>query len=235
MNPNQISNQPIGIQEGMLASIGGFVSQVYGIMTMGLLMTTVVGILVSQNENWVYGLVDSGAFWVVLLAEVILVFALGLAINKMNTLVAAAMFGVYSLLNGLSIGIIVSVYDPRSVAAVLGVTAGTFMLMTFYGLLTKSDLTKFGNIALMGLVGVIIGFLVNILLRSDGLSYVLTFVSVGIFVVLIAVDTQKIKQFAAQAESTGQGYKYAIIAALELYLDFVNLFLNLLRILGRRD
>jgi FtsH-binding integral membrane protein len=148
---------------------------------------------------------------------------------------ATIVFILYSVLNGLTLSIIFLIYTTGSIASTFFVTAGTFAVMSAYGYLTKSDLSKWGNILFMGLIGIIIASIVNYFMQSETLYAIITYIGVLIFVALTAYDTQKIKTMNIIGnEGTDEDKKEAIMGALTLYLDFINLFLYLLRLLGRR-
>lgn len=174
-------------------------------------------------------------FYGLLILELVLVGTLSGAIAKMSATTATAVFCLYSILNGLTLSCIFFVFTQDSIAMVFFITAGTFAAMTAYGYFTKKDLTKIGNILFMALIGLIIASVVNLFLKSEMLYWISSYVGVLIFVGLIAYDTQKLKQLNVIGnEGTDEDKKEAIIGALVLYLDFINLFLFLLRIFGRR-
>jgi len=229
----QTSATPLTVTSGVLSSFSGFMSQVYGWMTAGLLITAIVAYLVTHFEAfiWVY---NPTIFLLILILELGIVIGISAFAHKLNPLIAGGLFLLYALINGVFFGAVVFAYTEASVFLAFAATAGTFMLMSAYGLLTKADLTSWGNLAFMGLAGLLFGLLLNIFFASDTFSWILTFVGIAIFIVLIAYDTQKLKQYAQIAESQGAGASYAIRGALALYLDFVNLFIRLLSIFGRR-
>lgn len=232
--PENTANQPIKIPTMELAGITSFISQVYLWMTGGLLVTTAVTFLVSQTDLMYWFYLNSWALPLIFILELIVVIGLSWLAPKLHPVVAASLFLFYAVLNGLFFGLIVPLYTEGSVLVAFGATAGTFLVMSLYGMVTKSDLTKFGSLALMGLFGLIIGLVLNIFIRSDAISTILTFVGIIIFVVLIAYDTQKLKKMGEQAEAQGNVGSFAIRGALVLYLDFVNLFIRLLQIFGKR-
>ncbi len=174
-------------------------------------------------------------FFGLIIAELGLVMTLSAAIGRLQATTATLMFFAYSALNGLTLSAIFIAYTSASIANTFFVTAGTFGAMSLYGYATKRDLTSWGSFLFMGLIGVIIASVVNIFLRSEMIYWVVTYAGVIVFVGLTAYDTQQIKAMALQGfgdeESERKG---AVIGALRLYLDFVNLFLMLLNIFGRR-
>jgi FtsH-binding integral membrane protein len=173
--------------------------------------------------------------FVLILAELGLVVAISGMIQRINTGVATALFLLYSALNGLTLSAIFIVYAHATIASAFVVTAGTFAAMSVYGFVTKTDLTKFGPILFMALIGLIIASVVNIFMASSGLYWIITYAGVLIFVGLTAYDTQKLKIIAVQTESNpALAARLSIAGALSLYLDFINLFLFILRIMGNR-
>ena len=173
-------------------------------------------------------------FWVLMAVELGLVIAISAAINKLSTATATALFYLYSVVNGIVLTPIFMVYTMSSIGFTFLITSLTFGAMTIFGYVTKQDLTKFGAILFMGLIGLIICSLVNIFLQSSALEWGISIVGVLIFVGLTAWDTQKIKEMASMADQSQVG-KVATLGALSLYLDFINLFLYLLRFFGSRD
>ena len=173
--------------------------------------------------------------WVLIAVELLLVFGLSAAINRLSLTVATLMFVIYSVINGAMLSSVFLIYQVGSVAKVFFITAGTFAAMSVFGYTTKSDLTSWGKILLMALIGLIIASVVNIFLKSSGLDLIVSYAGVLIFVGLVAYDTQKIKRMFLTATDAGETMqKFALMGALSLYLDFINLFIHLLRILGDR-
>ena len=213
-----------------------FVARVYNWMGLGLATTAVVALLTASSPaliNFIFG--SQFVFFGLIIAELGLVMALSAAIGRMQATTAALMFFVYSALNGLTLSAIFLAYTSASIANTFFVTAGTFGAMSLYGYATKRDLTSWGSFLFMGLVGVIIASLVNLFLKSEAIYWLVTYAGVIVFVGLTAYDTQQIKQMAFHGfgdEETER--KSAVIGALRIYLDFVNLFLMLLNIFGRR-
>jgi len=213
-----------------------FVARVYNWMGLGLATTAVVSLLTASSPsllNLIFG--NQIVFFGLIIAELGLVMALSAAIGRLQATTATLMFFIYSALNGLTLSAIFLAYTSASIANTFFVTAGTFGVMSLYGYTTKRDLTNLGSFLFMGLVGIILASLVNFFLKSDALHWVITYAGIIVFVGLTAYDTQKIKAMALQGFSDEETErKSAVIGALRLYLDFVNLFLMLLNIFGRR-
>ena len=212
-------------------------SQVYLLMTIGLMITAVVAAVVAGNPAFVENLIGGSplVFFGIVIGQLALVVVLTAAINKLSPAVATALFVLYAALNGVVFSMIFLIYTDASIVSTFMITGVTFGVMSFVGLVTKRDLTKLGGILFMALIGLVIASVVNIFLQSSGLYWILTFAGILIFVGLTAWDTQRIKQLAAQGVAAGRPHaSLAITGALRLYLDFINLFLLLLRLFGRR-
>lgn len=215
--------------------VNSFMTQVYLWMVAGLAVTALVAFGLSQYLQENPDTVDTIGNLILpsALVELLLVIWLSSRAGKMSTALASTLFIVYAALNGLFFSIVLIAYATDVVAITFLATTLTFAVMAIYGYTTKQDLTKFGNIALMGLFGLIIGSIVNIFAQSEAFYWLITYVGVAVFVILIAYDTQKLKAFAAEAEMKNISVSsYAINGALSLYLDFINLFIMLLRIFG---
>ena len=210
-------------------------SQVYVLMALGLVITAVVAAWVSTSPTMLRLIYTN--WWVPLalfVVQIILVIALTAAISRLSTAVAVALFVAYAALLGVSLSAIFIVYTDASIATTFLVTGGTFGAMSIFGFVTRRDLTKLGSLLIMLLIGFVLGSLLNIFLRSSALYWILTYVGIAIFVGLIAYDTQKIKRMAASGLAGGRTRGgLVVMGALALYLDFINLFLLLLRIFGR--
>lgn len=206
-------------------------------MTMALVITGLTAYVVATNQTITTFLaLHHQLIWVLLIAELGLVIGLNAAINKLSLPVATLMFITYAVLNGVTFSSLFYVYTMGSLATTFLITAGTFGAMSAVGFFTKVDLSSIGKILLMALIGLIIATVVNLFVQSSALEMILSYVGVLVFVGLTAYDTQKIKQMFMMAPDAGATtQKYALIGALMLYLDFVNLFLYLLRIFGKRD
>jgi len=174
--------------------------------------------------------------WILIGVELAIVIGVSAAINKLSLLTATLLFVLYSVINGALLSSIFLIYTESSIATVFFITAGTFAAMSFFGYTTKTDLTSWGKLLMMALIGLIIATVVNLFMKSSGLEMVISYAGVLIFVGLTAYDTQKIKEMCLQAPDAGETMqKYALLGALSLYLDFINLFIYLLRIFGRRE
>lgn len=210
---------------------------VYVWMTLALVITGFVSMYVAQSYqliSFIFG--NKLALWGMLIAELAVVFYLSARINSISFTKATVMFIIYSILNGATLASIFLVYTMSSIASTFFVAAGTFGVMALYGYVTKSDLTRIGNIYLMALIGLIIATLVSMFWQNSMLQMIITYAGVILFVGLTAYDSQKIKRLltADGIEVTEETQKIALLGALTLYLDFINLFLYLLRLLGDR-
>lgn len=206
--------------------------RVYLKMFLALLVTTATSMLVlAEGSFLMYMLTHSWVYWTLLIAELVMVFSISGAINRISASVATLLFYVYSVLNGVVFSVIFLAYTTSSIAQTFLITAGVFGAMTIYGYCTKSSLAKLGSFLYMALFGLIICIVANIFFQSSRLEWIISFAGVAIFIGLTAWDTQKIKQMIAMDGGMNTG-KIATIGALSLYLDFVNLFLYLLRFFG---
>ena len=213
-----------------------FMTKVYGWMSFALLVTGFVAYEVSASPEvtgFLFG--NMIVFYGLLVGELVLVMVLAGLLAKMSAAMATFVFIFYSILNGITFSAIFIIYTTESIASTFLITAGTFGVMSFYGYVTKADLTRVGNILFMALVGLVIASVVNIFMKSETIYWLTTYAGVVIFAGLTAYDTQKIKNMNIIGnEGTGEDRKEAIMGALALYLDFINLFLYLLRLFGRR-
>jgi FtsH-binding integral membrane protein len=174
--------------------------------------------------------------WIIMLSPLGLVFWMSMGFNKMSAPTLTLVFMLYSILMGLSLSFIFLAYTSASIAKTFVITSGMFGLMALVGYTTKTDLSKFGSLMMMGLVGIIIASVVNFFLQSSTMDYIISFVGVLVFTGLTAYDVQKLKRIGASAMTQGEGMrKITIMGALTLYLDFINLFLFLLRFFGNRN
>jgi len=208
--------------------------KVYLWMTLALIITGFTAYYVASSQSllsMIYG--NSIIMWTVVLAPVALVLLLSFGIQKLSLTAATLVFVLYSVLMGASLSSIFLIYTTSSIAQVFFISAGTFGVMSFYGYVTKSDLTSWGKLLFMALIGLIIASLVNIFWGNSMFDLIICFVGVLIFVGLTAYDTQKIKVMLMQAPDASESMqKLALMGALSLYLDFINLFLYLLRLFG---
>jgi FtsH-binding integral membrane protein len=211
------------------------ISQVYAWMAAGLLVTGAVAAFTANTPALLALIFGSGiVFFGLLIAEVLLVIGLSALIGRISAGTATALFMLYAALNGLTMSAIFLAYTRGSIASTFFVTAGTFGAMSLYGYTTKRDLTTIGNLLVMGLIGFLLASIVNLFLRSAALYWITTYAGIAIFIGLTAWDTQKIKRLAASGAGEEQAARIAIMGALMLYLDFINLFLLLLRLFGKR-
>ena len=228
-------SEPIPVSQTQVAE-SNFFSQVYLWMSAGLFISAFASFFVLASPSLLQAIVTKPLlFWGLAIAELVLVMWLSAAIFKLSALAAAAMFCVYSFLNGMTLSVIFLAYTGASVLTTFAATAGTFIFFSVYGFMTKADLTRVGQLAMMGLFGIIIGSLINLFVHSNAMMWVMTYVGIAVFLGLIAYDTQVLKTIYAQGfESRESQSKLALLGALRLYLDFINLFLMLLRIFGRQ-
>ncbi|TSJ89277.1 Bax inhibitor-1/YccA family protein [Gilliamella apicola] len=222
------------IIEQASSRIQTYMSQVYGWMAVGLLLTAFVAWFASTNYEFLILL--SRVMWVLLIAEIGLVFVISGMINRLSGAAATTLFMLYSVINGCTFSIYFIYYTSSSIASVFFITAGMFGALAFYGYTTKRDLSGFGSFLFMGLIGIVIASLVNLFLQSAPLMWAITYIGVFVFAGLTAYDTQKLKEFGVNLSKDDQNMfrRYVILGALTLYLDFINLFIMLLRIFADR-
>jgi FtsH-binding integral membrane protein len=213
-----------------------FIVKVYGWMAFALAITGFVAMFTASSPEILKIVVGNKfVFYGLMIAEFLLVVSLVSMLNKMSSTTALAAFIFYSILNGLTFSLIFLIYTSSSIATTFFITGGIFAIMSAYGYFTGNDLTKFGSLLLMLLIGLIIASVINIFLNSTTLYWITTYAGVFIFTGLIAYDTQKIKDMSTSVEEGTEAHKKgAIMGALSLYLDFINLFIMLLRIFGDR-
>ena len=217
-------------------AVSALFKSVYMQMAAALSITGLVAYFLSQSQDfWIFLANNTSLIWVVLIAQIVLVIWLSARFTRMSMTSATLLFILYSAMMGVTMSTIFMVYTMSSIASVFFITAGMFLVMSLLGYFTRIDLTRLGSLLFMALIGVIIASLVNIFLKSEMLYWVVSYVAVVVFVGLTAYDTQKIKQMLVEyGEVDEMGYKLALFGALTLYLDFINLFLYLLRIFGDR-
>ena len=242
LNKTATTKKTVVMDEGLRA----YMLKVYNYMATGVLLTGVIALLtfkmsVVTEGGSIIALTEignaiylSGLKWIIMLAPLGIVFYMSFGINKMSSSKAQTVFWIFAGLMGLSLSSILLVYTGLSVTRVFFITSATFGAMSIYGYTTKRDLTKFGSFLMMGLIGIIIASLVNIFLKSSMMYFVISILGVLIFVGLTAYDTQKIKNMYVASDSGEVIGKKAIMGALTLYLDFINLFIMLLRLFGQR-
>lgn len=210
---------------------------VYMWMTFALVITGITALIVADSPNLIAAIYSSKiVFYGLLIAEFALVWYISARIHFISFTTATMLFILYSIINGLTLSFIFLIYTTSSIASTFFVTAGTFGVMCLYGYFTKKDLTSIGNLCFMALIGLIIASVVNMFWSNETLYWIVTYAGVLIFVGLTAYDTQKIKRLLLSegTEINETTQKIALLGALSLYLDFINLFLYLLRLLGNR-
>ena len=236
-NDFELKNLSIDDQLAMSSAFPVLMRKVYVWMTLALVITgfTAYGVATSPGVQQAI-FTNQIVFWGLVIAEFALVIGVSAAINRLSLAMATLMFILYSVINGALLSSIFLIYTASSISTVFFITAGTFATMALIGYTTKTDLSSIGKYLFMALIGLIIATFVNFFIKSSGFDYILSYIGVLIFVGLTAYDSQKIKQMLLQAPDAGEGaQKIALLGALSLYLDFINLFLYLLRIFGRRD
>ena len=222
------------IDQGLRAHM----NKVYGLMSVGMLLTGGVAWAVGTNDAMVAASFGTPLKWVVMFAPLIMVFAFGALINRLSVAAAQLFFYAYAAMMGLSLAFIFAVYTQTSIAQTFLVTAIAFAGLSLYGYVTKRDLSAFGTFLMMGLIGLIVASIVNIFLASSALAFAISVIGVLIFAGLTAWDTQSIKNdYIAHAQMGDSDWlgKSAIMGALRLYLDFINLFMFLLQFMGNRE
>jgi uncharacterized protein len=217
------------------STVSSFFNAVYAWMSAGLALTALVAWWVSTQPQLMTSVFRGPVLIILFIAQIGLVMAISAAINKINAATATVLFMLYSALNGLTLSAIFIIYAQATLASAFLVTAGTFAAVSIYGFVTKADLTRLGTFLYMALFGLVIASVVNIFFASSGLYWIITYAGVLIFVGLTAYDTQKLKMIAYQTEGNAAlAARLSINGALMLYLDFVNLFLFILRLMGNR-
>lgn len=224
------------------ASVRTFLAQVFSYMALALVVSGVMAWWFGNDTSKLAYLInfETGSNtilgWVVMFAPLGLVFLMGGLVEKMSGTALLATFIAFATIMGISLSYIFLIYSIGAITNVFFITAGVFGIMAVAGYTTKTDLTKLGSILLIGLIGIVLASLVNLFLKSDTMSYVVSIISVVVFTGLTAYDVQKLKRMGeVVASGTEAAQKMALMGALSLYLDFINLFLALLRLFGRRD
>jgi len=220
----------VGIDQGLRS----YMLRVYNYMAGGLAITGVVAYFAAASGLYLSLMQTPVLFWIVVFAPLGLVLLLSFRIQRMSLHAAQATFWGYAALVGLSLAGLFLVYTGASIAQVFFITAATFLAMSLWGYTTKRDLTSFGHFLIMGLIGVIIASLVNLFLRSPGLYFAVSVIGVLVFTGLTAYDTQRIKEMYWEGDGGEVAGKKAIMGALALYLDFINLFVMLMQLMGQR-
>ena len=222
-------------KEGMVSlAFPALMRKVYLWMTLALVITGFTAFGIASNPGIAYAIVTNRLlFWGLVIAEFGLVIGISGAINKLSAVTATLLFVLYSIVNGATLSVIFMAYTMSSIASVFFITAGLFGVMVFIGYTTKTDLTSIGKILFMALIGIILATIVNLFVGSSMLNMIVSYIGVVIFTGLTAYDSQKIKNMLYNADSMDEGMqKIALLGSLTLYLDFINLFLMLLRIFG---
>jgi FtsH-binding integral membrane protein len=227
----------VAVDEGLRS----YMLRVYNYMGLGLVLTGLVAWFSAQAAisdgaltPWGQLLFQSPLQWVVMLAPLAFVLVLSFGINKLSYGAAQAVFWAFAVAMGASLASIFLVFTGASIARVFFITAGTFGAMSLYGYTTKTDLSKFGSFLMMGLIGIIIASLVNIFIGSTALQFAISVIGVLVFVGLTAYDTQRIKEIYMETDDAQTMGKKALMGALSLYLDFINLFMLLMQLFGQR-
>lgn len=235
----QAQTQAVGYDAGLRA----YMLRIYNLMASALAVTGIVALFTANSPAMLnlffmqteQGMALSGLGWLALFAPLGLVLWMSFGFNRMSASTANVLFWAYAVVMGFSLAPIFLAYTGESIARAFFVTAGTFGGMSLYGYTTKRDLTGFGSFLIMGLIGLIIASIVNLFVQSSAMGFALSVVGVLIFVGLTAYDTQKLKAMYYQIGSTGElAAKFAIMGALNLYMDFINIFIHLLRFMGER-
>ncbi|HVB15450.1 MAG TPA: Bax inhibitor-1/YccA family protein [Stellaceae bacterium] len=225
----------VGAQVDIDVGLRDYMLRIYNYMASGLALTGIVA-YVAAASGFYASIAHTPLFFLIILAPLGLVMWLSYGINRMQAGTAQAIFWVYAGLMGLSLGAIFLVYTGASIARVFFITAGTFAAMSLYGYTTQRDLSQFGSFLIMGLIGIIIASLVNLFIASSALQFAISVIGVVVFVGLTAWDTQQIKEMYVASDDGQVAGKKAVMGALRLYLDFINLFMMMLQLMGsRRD
>ena len=235
-NINNYNDQSINIDTSAVSR--SFVANVFSYMTLALVITGVAAYWFAASGN-ILALMQGSSLllWGVMLAPIGMVLIMSFAFNRLSFTALMGLFLAYSLVNGISLSVIFLIYSSAAISKVFFITAGLFATMAVVGYTTKTDLTKLGSILMMAVFGIVIASLVNYFMESAAFDYLISCVGVLVFTGLVAYDTQKVKRIGAGVEyGTATAGKLALMGALSLYLDFINLFLFLLRVFGgRRD
>ena len=229
---NEVNNSYTRTASQVIVKQNALIRQVYAWMGAGLAITAFMALITLSSPDILTAITGNRLlFYGLVIGELALVFTLSGAINRLSATTATLLFVAYSALNGVTLSIVALVYTANSIASTFVITGGMFGAMSIYGYMTKRDMTSWGSFLFMGLIGVVIASVVNIFVGSSAVSWIISGIGVLVFTGLTAYDTWKIKAMAAQGT---EGRKPAILGALTLYLDFINLFLMLLRFTGNR-
>ena len=221
---------------GIDAGLRDYMLRVYNYMASGLALTGIVAYAAAHGgrDSLIAHIYATPLMWLVILAPLGLVMLMSFGVNRMQASTLQGVFWLYSGLMGLSLSTVFLVYTGTSIARVFFITAGTFAAMSLYGYTTQRDLAQFGSFLFMGLIGIIIAGLVNMFLASSALQFAISVIGVVVFTGLTAWDTQQIKEMYWEADGSEIAGKKAIMGALRLYLDFINLFMMLMQLMGNR-
>lgn len=231
---NESITERFGSDATLDQGLRAYMLKVYNYMALGLGLTGAVAFFLASSPSLLYAVAGGPLLWVFMLAPLGVVFFLSFAIDRISASTAQLLFWLYAGLMGVSMGTIAVAFTLESLARVFFITASTFAGMSLYGYTTKKDLSKMGSFLFMGLIGIILASLVNLFLKSTGMQFVLSVLTVLVFTGLTAYDTQVIRgMYTQHAGSEAQG-KMAILGALRLYLDFINIFISLLHLMGER-
>ncbi len=228
------SSLNVGADVDVDIGLRNYMLRIYNYMTGGLALTGLVAYSVSNSEAVMQMIFGTGLSWIVMLSPLAFILVLSFGINRMSAATVQVVFWAFSAVMGLSMASIFITYTGTSITRVFFITSGTFAAMSLYGYTTKRDLTGFGSFLFMGLIGIIIASVVNMFLQSSAMHFVISVIGVLVFVGLTAYDTQKIKNMYLAADNAEAATKKAVMGAVTLYLDFINLFMMLLRLFGQR-
>lgn len=236
-NDFEIKEVARGTDMPVASALPALMRKVYVWMTLALVITGFTAYAVATSPGLLMAIVGNRFVLLgLIVAELALVVGISGAINRLSLTAATLMFVLYSVINGATLSVVFLAFTMSSITSVFFITAGTFATMALVGYTTKKDLTSMGRMLFMALIGLVIATVVNMFMRNSGLDMILNYVGVLVFVGLTAYDTQKIKEQLMMAGDAGEAWqKMALVGALTLYLDFINLFLYLLRILGKRE
>jgi FtsH-binding integral membrane protein len=231
--PSRGAGVPPSLDAQIEAGLRVHMQRVYGYMAGGLALTGIVAYAAAAS-GFYQAIAGTPLIWLVMLAPLGFVLVLSFLIQRMSADTAMLLFALYAAVMGLSLGGIFLVFTGAAIARVFFITATTFGVMSLYGYTTRSDLSGFGSFLMMGLIGIVIASLVNIFIGSSALQFAISIIGVIVFVGLTAYDTQRIKQMYLDTESRETAGKKAVLGALALYLDFINLFMVLMQLFGQR-
>ena len=228
-----MADTPSRVDAQIDAGLRVHMQRVYSYMAGGLALTGIVAYGAAAS-GFYQAIADTPLIWIVMLAPLGFVLALSFGIQRMSAGTAMLLFWIYAAVMGLSLGGIFLVFTGTSIARVFFITAATFGAMSLYGYTTRTDLSNFGSFLLMGLIGIVIASIVNIFIGSSALQFAISIIGVIVFVGLTAYDTQRIKEIYLESDTVEVAGKKAVLGALALYLDFINLFMLLLQLFGQR-